>query len=129
MLGHAEQSDLAGLDFSLCVGVEYQEPQLPVVTDPVADSAVSHSAAESSAFVKKPETFGPALHHPCRHPCPRPRRRRAGVGPWYTATRRPALLRGSRGAPVMGPETLTGLGGTVGRGAEVAVAGPTGSPR
>ena len=62
MLGHAEQSDLAGLDFSLCVGVEYQEPQLPVVTDPVADSAVSHSAAESSAFVEKPETFGLALH-------------------------------------------------------------------
>ena len=62
MLGHAEQSDLSGVDPSLCGRVEDQEPQLPVVTDPVSDSALTYSAPESSAFVEKAETFDLALH-------------------------------------------------------------------
>ena len=85
MIRHAEQSDLPGLDLSLCVRVEYQESRLAVVTDPVPDSAVWHAAAEPSAFAEKPEARGLALD---RHPLVvRPHMKLSSEpepAPWYT---------------------------------------------
>jgi len=69
----------------LCVGVEYQESQLAVVTYPVPDSAVLHAAAESSAFAEESEARGLALdRHLLVVRSPHEAVQRAGTDPWYT---------------------------------------------